>query len=454
MAKTKTHYVCRACGASAPRWLGKCPSCGEWNTLIEEELPGKRTSTMRGGRKFGVEPEVLADIALDPESRKSSGIAELDRVLGGGFVASSCVLVGGDPGIGKSTLLLQVAGEVARQGRGVLFVTAEESPSQIRLRADRLNLPGSDLQVLGEPDADLAVGWAEKLKPALVIVDSVQTSRLTGFESAPGTVTQVREVAGVWCDWAKRTGAAVVLIGHVTKEGAIAGPRVIEHLVDAVLMFEGDHVGGVRILRTLKNRFGASGELGIFEMTSTGLRGVANPSRKFITERGSEVSGVAVASVIRGTRPLLIEMQALVTSSLYPAPQRNATGVDPRRLAMWIAVLEKRVGLGLSGRDIFLNATGGVRLEDAAGDLAAAAAINSSLRDAPIDARTVLIGEIGLTGEVRPVGAIDRRLAEAAHLAFNRAVIPGSGESFEAPDGMEIVEVRTLEQALEAVGGG
>jgi len=453
MAANKTHFVCQSCGSAQPRWLGRCPACDGWNTLVEEALPSRRDRAATGERGKAPVPTVLADLQPDQSPRIGSGLPELDRVLGGGFVSGSSVLVGGDPGVGKSTLLLQAAGSMAGQGVGVLYVTAEEAPAQIRLRSDRLALACRDLQVLGEADADAAVAWARKLKPGLVIVDSVQTCRRFEFDSAPGTVTQVREVASLWSDFARQHGASVALVGHVTKEGAIAGPRVIEHLVDAVLMFEGDHLGSVRILRALKNRYGATGELGVFEMTGQGLAGIADPSRRFVARRSEGVTGVAVASVIRGSRPMLIEIQALVTSSLYASPQRNATGVDPRRMAMWIAVLEKRVGLGLAGRDIFLNATGGLRLEDSAADLAAAAAINSSLRDQPVDADTVLIGEIGLTGEVRSVPGMDRRLSEAAHLAFKRAVIP-DGYRDDIPKGLKVIPVRTMDEALEASMGG
>jgi len=377
-----------------------------------------------------------------------SGLAELDRVLGGGFVSGSTVLIGGDPGVGKSTLMLQTAAELAGAGVGVLYISAEESPGQIRLRSDRLEMKSRDMQVLGDGDADAGLAWAEKLKPGLIIVDSIQTCRKTEFDSAPGTVTQVREVASLWSDFARRTGSAVSLVGHVTKEGAVAGPRVVEHLVDAVLMFEGDNLGSVRLLRALKNRHGATGELGVFEMTGTGLSGISDPSRRFVANRDEAVAGVAVAAVVRGSRPMLIEIEALVTSSLYSSPQRNGTGVDPRRMSMWIAVLEKRVGLGLSGRDVFLNATGGVRLEDSAADLAACAAIFSSLRDKPIDQGTVLLGEVGLTGEVRAVPGMDRRLSEASHLSFKRAVIP-AGYKGDVPKGLKLIPVKTLEQALD-----
>ncbi len=452
MANKKTRYVCQGCGSIHPKWLGRCPTCNEWNTLVEEAAPSKKATAAGRDPSIKIEPIVLADISPEQAHRIPSGLAELDRVLGGGFVAGSSVLIGGDPGVGKSTLLLQAASEMAGQGNGVLYISAEESPSQIRLRSDRMDLTCRDLQILGESDADAAIEWAKKLKADLVIVDSVQTCRRLEFDSAPGTVTQVREIASMWSDYARLTGTAVALVGHVTKEGAIAGPRVIEHLVDAVLMFEGDHLGSVRILRALKNRFGATGELGVFEMTSTGLTGISDPSKRFLGERDDNISGVAVASVIRGSRPMLIEIQGLVTTSLYPSPQRNVNGVDPRRLSMWIAVLEKRVGLGLAGQDIFINATGGLRLEDSAADLAAAAAINSSLRNIPIDPQTVLIGEVGLTGEIRNVGAMDRRLSEASHLAFKRAIIP-AGYKGDIPENLKTVQVKTLEEALEVIGG-
>lgn len=448
MAKQKTQYVCQQCGSVQPRWLGRCPACGEWNTFVEEVLPSKAPSRRRGNSQ-APEPSLLSEISPDRASRMPSGLPELDRVLGGGFVTGATALIGGDPGIGKSTLLLQAASALASQGAGVLYVTAEEAPAQLRVRADRLALDGREFQVLGEADADLALDWAARLKPAFVVIDSIQTSRRSAFDSAPGTVTQVREVASLWADFARSTGAAVALVGHVTKEGAIAGPRVVEHLVDAVLMFEGDSLGAVRILRVLKNRHGATGELGVFEMTGGGLDSVADPSQRFLHRRDNPVSGVAVAPVIRGARPLLIELQALVTTSPYAAPQRNATGVDQKRLAMWIAVLEKRVGLGLAGRDIFFNATGGVRLDDSGADLAACAAIYSSLRDIPLDPEIVLAGEVGLTGEIRAAPAMERRLSEAAHRSFRRAIVP-AGAAVEPPRELELIEARSLEQALSA----
>ncbi len=449
MAQAKTHYVCQSCGSSQPRWLGRCPSCGEWNTFIEEAIPvKKRSGTSRITSIYTSEPLSLAEVKLDDFIRTITGIPELDRVLGGGFVPASSVLFGGDPGVGKSTLLLQVASEFAVRGLGVLYVTAEESPAQLRLRSERLQLKSNDLQVLGESDVSIALSWAEKLKPRLVIVDSIQTCRRSDFDSVPGTVSQVREVTSQWTDWAKHNGGLVALVGHVTKEGAIAGPRVVEHIVDVVLLFEGDQIGGVRILRALKNRFGATGELGVFEMSSRGLQGIADPSSLFLSDQSRRVSGVAVGAVMRGSRPLLIELQALVTRSFFASPQRNATGVDPRRLAMWIAVLEKRVGLALSGQDIFLNATGGLRLDDSAADLAASASIYSSLLNKPLTPATVMIGEVGLTGELRSVPSLDRRLAEVEHLGFKRAIIPAAGWKQMEQHSLEIIPVHSLEEAI------
>ncbi len=447
MAKTKTQYVCQSCGAAQPRWMGKCPACDEWNSLVEEILPGKGSTIIKPGSSRA-QPSVLADIPPERASRTPSAIPELDRVLGGGFVAGTTVLIGGDPGIGKSTLLLQAASTVAAEGVGVLYITAEEAPAQLRLRADRLELPCRDFQVLGEADAATGLNWAHEIKPALVVIDSIQTSRRSELESAPGTVSQVREVANLWADYARESGATVALVGHVTKEGSLAGPRVIEHIVDTVLMFESDSLGSVRILRVLKNRHGATGELGVFEMSGRGLISVSDPSQRFLHRRDTPVSGVSVAPVIRGARPLMIELQALVTSSPYAAPQRNATGVDQKRLAMWIAVLEKQVGLGLAGRDIFFNATGGVRLDDSGADLAACAAIHSSLTDRPLDPATVLIGEVGLTGEIRAAPAMDRRLSEAAHRSFKRAVVP-KGSVADIPKGIDVAEVTSLEHAIE-----
>ncbi len=451
MAKTQTRYICQSCGASQPRWLGKCPACGEWNTLVEEVVSKSSGKSRRSSSGEQTGPQVLGDLRPDEKPRMLTKIAELDRVLGGGFVAASSVLVGGDPGVGKSTLLLQTAAALAASGIGVLYVTAEEAPAQLRMRADRLKLDSVNFQVLGESDLMTAIDWARQLQPALVVVDSIQTLRHPELESAPGTVSQVREVASMWTDWAKQTGSTVALVGHVTKEGAIAGPRVVEHLVDAVLLFEGDHAGGVRILRTLKNRFGPTGELGVFEMTGEGLLGVSDPSRLFLSERDADTPGVAVAPVIRGSRPLLIEVQALVSRSYFQAPQRNATGVDPRRLALWIAVLEKRVGLGLAGQDVFLNATGGVRLEDAAADLAACTAIASSLLNRPVDMSTVLMGEVGLAGEVRAVSGLDRRLAEVAHLKFKHVLVPAAGWKGKAPKGLDVIPVKTLDDAVRTV---
>ncbi len=452
MAK-KTQFVCQTCGASHPKWLGKCSSCGQWNTMTEEKVqsgkPKSKAQTLNTGR----EPQVLADLEPDESPRIATGIDELDRVRGSGFVRGSSVLIGGEPGVGKSTLMLQVAAALASEGHGVLYCTAEESPEQLRLRSERLNLASKNLQVLGEADGDLALEWARKLKPDFVVVDSIQTQRRSEFDSAPGTVTQVREITAMWSDWARMHGTAVALVGHVTKEGSIAGPKVVEHLVDAVLLFEGDHGGDIRMIRSLKNRFGASGELGVFEMGGSGLLPVKDPSRLFLGEREGKVGGVSVCPVIRGSRPMMIELQALVTRSFFASPQRNATGLDPRRLALWIAVLEKRLGLGLSGFDVFMNSTGGVRLEDSAADLAAAAAIASSLRDIPVDPGTILIGEIGLTGEVRAVNGLDRRLAEAKQMSFKRAIIPAAGWKKSPVKGLDIIPVRTLDEAIiETIG--
>ncbi|MBZ0263963.1 DNA repair protein RadA [bacterium] len=453
MAKNKTIYVCQNCGSTQPRWLGRCPSCEQWNTLVEERVIPKSKSGA-GQRAKKVEPSLLSELPLETSPRIISDLQEMDRALGGGFVLASSVLFGGDPGVGKSTLLLQTASILAQKGFGVFYITAEESAGQIRFRSERLKLPNLDFQVSGDGDLETGLEWANQLNPKLVIVDSIQTCRSDQLDSPPGSVAQVREVASRWTDWAKSTGNVVALVGHVTKEGAIAGPRVVEHLVDTVLLFEGDQLGGVRILRTLKNRFGATGELGVFEMGEAGLMGVKDPSSLFLSKRGGDDSGVAVASTIRGTRPLLIEIQALVSRSFFASPQRNATGFDPRRLSMLIAVLEKKVGVNLSGQDIFINATGGLRLEDSGSDLAAAVAIYSSLMDKPLDSGTALIGEVGLTGEVRTVQHLDRRLAEVAHLSFKRAIIPNAGRKPPKFENLKIIQVKSLEEAIDFLGEG
>lgn len=446
MANKKTRYVCQSCGAIQPRWLGRCPSCGEWNTYVEELAPSSRKN--RISSRDDQAPISFAEIDIDRVERQTTGMPDLDRILGGGIVPGATLLFGGEPGVGKSTLLLQVASSLASLGKGVLYVSAEESPGQIRMRGDRIAIASQDFQVLGENLVENSIAWADKLKPSMVIVDSIQACKSSNLESSPGTVSQVREVTAAWNEWAKQNDSTVALVGHVTKEGSIAGPKVVEHMVDTVLLFEGDSGGEIRLLRGLKNRFGATGELCVLEMRSNGLHSVTNPSRMFLNERDRPVSGVAVSCIVKGSRPLLVEVQSLVSRSFYTTPQRNATGIEHRRLAMLLAVLEKRIGLNLGSQDVFLNVAGNLRLEDPASDLAAATAVYASLADKAVTPGTVLIGEIGLTGEVRSVTSLERRIAEAEHLGFQQAIVPVTGEDLNGT-AMIIHRTSTLSEALK-----
>jgi DNA repair protein RadA/Sms len=428
--KNKTIYTCQNCGHSAPRWTGKCPSCGEWNTLVEETRV-KSTATQE--RRFdglsaatGVvqkaRPVLLGAIEAEREERIATGIAELDRALGGGIMRGSITLVGGDPGIGKSTLLLQMCARL--DAHQPLYVTGEESLQQIKYRAGRLGIAAQNMSVMSETNADEIALAMKDTNAGVVIVDSIQTMFRPDIESAPGSVAQVRECAALLTQAAKALHKPVFLVGHVTKEGNIAGPKVLEHIVDTVLQFEGERIYSYRILRAAKNRYGSTNEIGVFEMSEDGLREVSNPSEVFLSQRNTGESGTAVTAAMEGTRPLLVEVQALVSPSSYTTPQRSATGLDYRRLQMIVAVLEKRLGVNLGKHDVFVNIAGGLKLDDPAIDLAVAAAIVSSFRDIAIEPELVLIGEIGLTGEVRSVISIEQRVSEAQKLGFTTAVIP------------------------------
>ena len=423
LAKISTRYVCQECGAVAPRWMGKCEACGAWNSIVEE-LPADSVPkglSGKGGRRI----ELVGLAGGDPPPpRLATGIAELDRVCGGGLVPGSALLVGGDPGIGKSTLLLQVAAALAGQGPCV-YISGEESVEQVRLRARRLDLAAAPVQ-LGAAIAlrDIVASLDHAQPPLMVVIDSIQTMYLDALESAPGTVAQVRACAGELIRLAKRRGFALLLVGHVTKDGQIAGPRVLEHMVDAVLYFEGERGHPFRILRAVKNRFGATDEIGVFEMTDAGLAGVANPSALFLAERRGNVSGSCVFAGIEGTRPMLVEIQALVAPSSLGTPRRAVIGWDAGRLAMVLAVLDTRCGLALGGNDVYLNVAGGLRVSEPAADLAVAAALLSSAADVPVPPDMVVFGEIGLSGEVRPVSQGDGRLKEAAKLGFAQALAP------------------------------
>ncbi|MFZ0846241.1 MAG: DNA repair protein RadA [Pseudolabrys sp.] len=433
MSKRSLSFICQNCGAAAPRWQGKCEACGEWNTLVEEgaERPAGPGRKAPKGRLFALEP--LTGEAHDAP-RLPSGVAELDRVTGGGFVRGSVLLMAGDPGIGKSTLLIQAAAALARSGHRAVYISGEEAVAQVRMRAERLGLRDAAVELAAETSVeDIIATLSEGKVPRLIVIDSIQTMWTDLVESAPGTVTQVRGSAQALIRFAKRSGAAIILVGHVTKDGQIAGPRVVEHMVDAVLSFEGEGSHQFRILRAVKNRFGPTDEIGVFEMTGAGLREVANPSELFLSERDLGTPGTAVFAGMEGTRPLLVEIQALVAPTSLGTPRRAVVGWDTSRLAMVLAVLEAHCGVKLGGHDVYLNVAGGMRIQEPAADLAAAAALVSSLANAPLPADAVYFGEVSLSGAVRPVAHAASRLKEAAKLGFTRAVIPEAAKS-EAGD--------------------
>ncbi|HLA64841.1 MAG TPA: DNA repair protein RadA, partial [Rhodothermales bacterium] len=450
-----TRYVCQSCGHESPRWAGQCTGCGEWNTLVEEAAPtaaavpatARRASAATRG---GPRPLALPDVEVEDQPRLKTGLKELDRVLGGGAMRGSLTLVAGDPGVGKSTLMTELARRLPEAT--VLYVSGEESPQQVKLRARRMGITGERLFLLPETDVEAIAAAAHEIQPDLLIVDSIQTVYRADVQSAPGSVAQVRESAATLLTLTKTLPTTTFLVGHVTKDGAVAGPRVLEHLVDAVLYFEGDRHHTYRILRSVKNRFGAAHELGVFEMKEEGLVEVENPSALFLAERDFGRSGSAVVATMEGTRPLLVEVQALVSPTAYGTPQRTATGFDPRRLQVLLAVLEKREGMRFSTQDVFLNVAGGVRLDEPAVDLAVALAVASSFRDVPCDSGAVAVGEVGLGGEVRGVGRLGPRMAEARHLGFERLVLPRTNmKGLQPPKGLELVPVSRLSEALEAV---
>jgi DNA repair protein RadA/Sms len=443
MSRRTLNFICQNCGAAFSRWQGKCEACAEWNTLSEEGSeragPGRKPGK---GRLFALEP--LAGEAHDAP-RLPSGIAEFDRVTGGGFVRGSVLLVGGDPGIGKSTLLIQAAASLARAGHRAVYISGEEAVAQVRLRAERLGLGDAAVELAAETAvADIIATLSEGKVPRLIVIDSIQTMWTEQVESAPGTVTQVRGSAQALIRFAKRSGAAIILVGHVTKDGQIAGPRVVEHMVDAVLSFEGEGSHQFRILRAVKNRFGPTDEIGVFEMTGSGLREVANPSELFLSERDLGSPGTAVFAGIEGSRPLLVEIQALVAPTSLGTPRRAVVGWDPSRLSMVLAVLEAHCGVRLAGHDVYLNVAGGLRINEPAADLAAAAALVSSLVNAPLPADAVYFGEVSLSGAIRPVAQSPARLKEAAKLGFTRAVIPEAARADAGEDALKITEVANL----------
>ena len=424
MAKKRTKYVCNSCGATSPRWLGKCPNCDAWESYVEEIVAAPESSKARGARSgsTAVKVTTLSDVSVEETLRLKTGIAEFDRVLGGGVMPGSIILVGGDPGVGKSTLMAQMCAGLPQTP--VLYITGEESLRQVKLRSERLGSEPTGLLLMAETNLDLIIEAINQQRPGVVIIDSIQTVYNPRIESAPGSVSQVRESTALLMRLAKEEGPAIFVVGHVTKEGAIAGPKVLEHMVDTVLQFEGERTHLYRILRTTKNRYGSTNEIGVFEMGEKGLEEVSNPSALFLSERSYGASGSTVAATMEGSRPILVEAQALVTPSSYGVPQRTATGFDYKRLQMILAVIEKRMGMKLGEQDVFVNIAGGVRVDDPAVDLAVATAIVSSYRDIPADSSTVLVGEIGLGGEIRGVAHVPLRVAEAAKLGFDGVVVP------------------------------
>ncbi len=455
MAKTKTLYVCQDCGNTSPRWLGQCPACEAWNSFAEEIKPAAKAPAMRGAAETSRRgptraPQRLRDITLTDESRLVTGVQEFDRVLGGGLMRGSLVLLAGDPGIGKSTLMTEMGRYLP--GKKILYVTGEESIRQVKLRAERLGVNTDAFLLLAETDVEEIVAAVHQTQPDVLIVDSIQTVFRPDIESAPGSVTQVRESTATLLHTIKALECPAFLVGHVTKSGQVAGPRVLEHMVDTVLQFEGDRHHAYRILRATKNRFGSTNEIGVFEMRPTGLAEVVNPSEIFLSERQYGASGSAVVCSLEGTRPLLVEIQALVAATSYPSPQRTATGFDGKRLQMLLAVLDKREGLRLATQDVFVNVAGGVRLDEPAVDLGVLVAVASSFRDVPADTGTVLMGEVGLGGELRAVSQVETRLNEAARLGFERAVVPQSNlKGIQKPKKLDVVGAKTLHEALAVV---
>ncbi len=456
MAKTRSVYVCQNCGVDSPKWIGKCPSCGEWNTFVEEIIHKENSSSkisMAGFEPIKQKPVLISSVETQAEERTDTSCHELNRVLGGGLVNGSLVLIGGEPGIGKSTLVLQVV--LGMKGKRTLYVSGEESVNQLKMRAERLSHKDPDCYIVSETSLEQLFVHAQNVKPDLLIVDSIQTITTESIESSPGSVSQVRECAAALLRFCKTTNIPVLLIGHINKEGSIAGPKVLEHIVDTVLQFEGDQHYMYRILRPIKNRFGSTSELGIFEMQQSGLREVSNPSELLLSQNHEGLSGVAIASAIEGIRPFLIEVQALVSSAAYGNPQRSSTGFDLRRLNMLLAVLEKRAGFKLAQKDVFLNIAGGIKVNDPAIDLAIISAILSSNIDIAIEQYVCMAGEVGLSGEIRPINRLEQRIHEAEKLGFRKMIIPQVNlKSLDLKKiNIELMQVRKVEEAFRMLFG-
>ncbi len=449
--KSKTVFYCTSCGNETPRWQGKCPACGEWNTIVEQEQPTVRIGKTAVGKGEKRTPKTLKEVDCDSEVRFATGLGELDRVLGGGAVKGSLVLVGGAPGIGKSTLLLQICSELGKSQK-VLYVSGEESETQIKLRANRLGVTTENLFLLSETDLSVLLEAANDLKPDILIADSIQTLYSGDNSSSPGSISQVKDCTMALMQLAKSAGITVFVVGHVNKEGSIAGPKVLEHMVDCVMYFEGESEHNYRILRAAKNRFGSTNEIGVFEMADTGLREVPNPSEMLLDGRPTHAPGTCVACVMEGTRPVLAEVQVLAARSSLNVPRRTTDGFDYNRAVLLMAVLEKRGGLNLSSNDIYINVIGGLHLNEPAADLPVVLAAASSYRDKIFDSNTAAIGEVGLTGEIRAVSNLSQRLSEVHRLGFNRCIIPKQGTAgIVPPKGLELIRVRNIREAIEFV---
>ena len=455
MAKVKVEYACTACGTASPKWVGKCPGCGEWNTLVEEvSAPGPK---YRGGAAADFpasRPVRLTEVQDTAAERTRCGIGEFDRVMGGGVVSASATLIGGDPGIGKSTILLQVARGLGRKGNAVLYVSGEESEAQVKLRASRLGVASAEIYLMSETSLERILSAAGELAPAAMIVDSIQTVFSSDLPGAPGSVGQVRECAARLVFFGKKAGISVFLVGHVTKEGAIAGPRVLEHIVDTVLYFEGEKGHPYRILKAVKNRYGSTNEIGVFEMRAEGLTEVADPSGMFLSDRSGDTSGTLVFPAIEGTRPLLVEVQALVSQSFLAMPRRTTLGVDYNRVILMCAILERKAGVSLYNQDVFVNVAGGIRVDEPAADLVLCCAVAGSFKDRVVPPGTAAFGEVGLGGEVRAVPMAEMRLSEAAKMGFSRVVLPAANaERLSAKFPLELLPVRHVKEAIARAGG-
>ncbi|WP_373600629.1 DNA repair protein RadA [Paraclostridium bifermentans] len=457
MAKIKTKYVCQECGYENSKWLGKCPECNKWNTFVEEieEKKSKINKEVFVIDKSSSRPLNINSIETIKEQRFSTCINELDRVLGGGVVKGSLVLVGGDPGIGKSTLLIQVSSNVANSGKKVLYISGEESASQIKMRAQRLGIQSDNLYIFAENNLSIIEAHLESVNPDLIIVDSIQTVFSPEITSAPGTVSQIKEGTSRFMKISKKMGISTFVVGHVTKEGALAGPKVLEHMVDTVLYFEGERFNTYRLVRAVKNRFGSTNELGVFEMREVGLVELENPSKILIAEKPKDVAGSVIISTVEGTRPMLLELQALVSPTSFGIPKRTATGVDYNRVSLLMAVLEKRVGMQIQNQDVYINVVGGIKINEPSIDLGIVMAIASSFRNIPIDGNVAITGEVGLTGEIRAVSFIEKRIAECKKLGFKKIVIPKSNyEAVKDAKDIDICPVDSVRQAINIVLGG